>query len=66
MFDRAIAQSGSALSPLTFQHTKVEHYSKVLAEDLNCPTSPSREMVNCLRGKDAKEIGEIVIRKGMV
>jgi len=67
LFDRAIAQSGSALSPwATLTSDEVFRNSKILAEHFNCPSGPAREMVKCLRGKDAKEIAEIYVSKGLV
>lgn len=55
LFHRAIAQSGSAKCPWALQYD-VGEYTKEVAEILNCPTSSSQELVDCLRTKDAEEI----------
>lgn len=68
LFDRAIAQSGSVFCQwgMPISSDEVGHFSKILAEHLNCSSSSTREMVNCLRYKDAKEIAEIYSKKEMV
>lgn len=65
LFHRAIAQSGSTLCPWATQQTETEQYSKMLAEDLNCPLT-SREMMSCLREKNATDIISFFQRKGQV
>ncbi len=70
LFHRAIAQSGATGCPWAIQHS-VGEYTRILAEDVNCPTSNSRELLACLRITEAKQIMEsrkklmipIVIRK---
>lgn len=57
LFHRAIAQSGSTRCPWSLQYD-VGEYTNQIAEQLKCPTSSSQELVNCLRGKDAREIVE--------
>jgi carboxylesterase type B len=57
LFHRAIAQSGATGCPWAIQHS-VGEYTRILAEDLNCPTSNSRELLACLRNTDAKQIME--------
>ncbi|XP_011297876.1 uncharacterized protein [Fopius arisanus] len=60
LFHRAISQSGTSLNPWTIntQKTAKERAFK-LGATLNCPTSDSEEMINCLRTKPAEEIIEI-------
>ena len=36
----------------------VGEYTRMLAKDLNCQSSSSKELLDCLRNKDAKEIVE--------
>ncbi|KAF2887968.1 hypothetical protein ILUMI_18205, partial [Ignelater luminosus] len=59
LFSRVIAHSGSAYAlwalPSTAQTIK---NSKKLAQLLNCPTSSSKDMVECLREVDVHEIVE--------
>lgn len=55
LFQRAIAQSGTALCPWCIQKY-VGKYTRRLAEHLKCPVEPSAELINCLRGKDAEDI----------
>ncbi|XP_046453233.1 esterase E4-like isoform X4 [Daphnia pulex] len=57
LFHRAIAQSGATGCPWAL-HRSVGEYTRLLAEDLNCPTSNSRELLACLRNIDAKQIME--------
>ncbi len=57
LFHRAIAQSGATGCPWAIQHS-VGEYTRLLADDLNCPTSNSRELLACLRNIDAKQIME--------
>jgi len=60
LFDRAIIQSGSLTNPWALQQFDVEQYSKLLAEDLGCLLESSREMVDCLKKKDAKELFQFI------
>lgn len=55
LFQRAIAQSGSALNPWAFAPKPLEN-AKILANALNCSTTDIKQMVTCLGSKDAKEI----------
>ena len=55
LFHRAIAQSGSASCPWALQKS-VGEYTRILAEDLNCPTSNSRELLDCMRKTEAEKI----------
>ncbi|KAI7815490.1 carboxylesterase [Rhyzopertha dominica] len=59
LFHRGISHSGTALCPWAFgkQETGVSN-SRKLAEFFKCPTKNSKEMVQCLRKVDAKEIIE--------
>lgn len=55
LFHRAIAQSGSTRCPWALQ-SDVGEYTNLVAKILNCPTTSSQELVDCLRTKDATEI----------
>ena len=55
LFHRAIAQSGSTGCPWAIQKS-VGEYTRILAEDLNCPTSNSRELLDCMRKTEAEKI----------
>ena len=55
LFHRAIAHSGSA-SCLWALPKSVGEYTRILAEDLNCPTSKSRELLDCMRKTEAEKI----------
>ena len=55
MFHRAITQSGATGCPWALQKN-VGNYTRILAEDLNCPTSNSRELLDCLRNTEAEKI----------
>ncbi|EFX78593.1 hypothetical protein DAPPUDRAFT_105042 [Daphnia pulex] len=55
LFHRAIAQSGSTRCPWALQKT-VGEYTHSLANNLNCPTSDSRQLLQCLRRKSARQI----------
>lgn len=63
LFHRAIAQSGATMCPWSTQQSDVESYSKLLAQDMNCPESSS-EMVACLRQKNATNIVSFIQRRG--
>ncbi|XP_072177978.1 carboxylesterase 5A-like [Diadema setosum] len=54
-FHRAISQSGVAHSPIMMSQQPL-HVAKRLAERLQCPTSSSRAIVECLRSKSPEEI----------
>ncbi|CAL8096627.1 unnamed protein product [Orchesella dallaii] len=55
LFHTALSASGSALNPWAFQPNPVPN-SKKLGQFHNCPTGTSKELVECLRTKDAHEI----------
>ncbi|XP_046639317.1 venom carboxylesterase-6-like isoform X2 [Daphnia pulicaria] len=55
LFHRAIAQSGSTRCPWALQKT-VGEYTNSLASNLNCPTSDSRQLLQCLRRRSARQI----------
>ncbi|XP_046639318.1 venom carboxylesterase-6-like isoform X1 [Daphnia pulicaria] len=57
LFHRAISQSGAPGCPWAIQKS-VGEYTRLLAEDLNCPTSNSRELLACLRNMEAAKILE--------
>ncbi|XP_046453239.1 esterase FE4-like [Daphnia pulex] len=57
LFHRAISQSGAPGCPWAIQRS-VGEYTRLLAEDLNCPTSNSRELLACLRNTEASKILE--------
>lgn len=67
-FHKAIAQSGSSFCPWALT-TNVGHYTRLLAKDVGCDTSSSKEILDCLRKKDAIElVGQrknIVMQAGM-
>ena len=65
LFDRAIAQSGSATCPWATQDSSTVEYSKQLVDDLNCPSS-SPKMVKCLQRKNVTDILNFEITKGRV
>lgn len=65
LFHRAIAQSGSTRCP--WAHTKsIGAYTRILAEDVNCPTTNSKELLKCLRSKDVKEFLDSKKKMGMI
>jgi carboxylesterase type B len=55
LFHRAITQSGATGCPWALQKN-VGDYTRILAEDLNCPTFNSRELLDCLRNTEAEKI----------
>jgi carboxylesterase type B len=57
LFHRAIAQSGSTGCPWALQKS-VGEYTRIIAKDLNCPTSNSRELLDCMRKTEAEKIME--------
>lgn len=62
LFHRAITQSGSSLNGWALERDKsVGSYSKLLAEDLGCPTSVSSELMACLRTKPVRDM--VLFRK---
>jgi len=54
LFESAIAQSGSALCPWAILNY-VGNYTKQLGVHMNCPTSSSVQLVQCLRTKNATD-----------
>ena len=57
LFHRAIAQSGSTGCVWALQKS-VGEYTRIIAKDLNCPTSNSRELLDCMRTTKAEKIME--------
>ncbi|XP_057380572.1 carboxylic ester hydrolase-like [Daphnia carinata] len=64
LFHRAIAQSGSTRCPWAMQKSMGE-YTRILAKDVNCPTSSSKELLQCLRTKDVKDIMDSKLKMGL-
>lgn len=55
----AIFDSGTAVGPLAYPPKgQVVRNTKKLAEFLNCPTSSSSEMIDCMRKIDVKHLVE--------
>lgn len=40
-------------------------YTRILAKDVNCPTTSSKELLQCLRTKDVKEILDSKLKMGL-
>nr|DBA13707.1 TPA: hypothetical protein GDO54_017051 [Pyxicephalus adspersus] len=57
LFQRAIIQSGSALSSWAVNYQPVK-YTRLLAEKVGCNVLDTVDMVDCLRQKSAKELVE--------
>lgn len=57
LFQRAIIQSGSALSSWAVNYQPVK-YTRLLAEKAGCNVLDTVDMVDCLRQKNAKELVE--------
>ncbi|XP_068103710.1 neuroligin-3 isoform X2 [Hyperolius riggenbachi] len=57
LFQRAIIQSGSALSSWAVNYQPVK-YTRLLAEKVGCNVLDTVDMVDCLRQKTAKELVE--------
>jgi carboxylesterase type B len=56
LFHRGISQSGTALCTWALAANGSSSYqAKKLASLLGCPTSPTTDLVNCLRTKDARD-----------
>ena len=57
LYQRVITESGTDLAPFAFaEKSVVSRSSRKLALRLNCSTKDKREMIECLRQKDAGEI----------
>ncbi|PNF29114.1 hypothetical protein B7P43_G12621 [Cryptotermes secundus] len=57
LFHRGISQSGTALCTWALAANGSSSYqAKKLAKLLDCPTSPTADLVDCLRTKDARDI----------
>jgi carboxylesterase type B len=57
LFHRGISQSGTALCTWALAANGSSSFqAKKLASLLSCPTSPTTDLVNCLRTKDARDI----------
>nr|CAD7403628.1 unnamed protein product [Timema poppensis] len=57
LFHRGISQSGTALCSWTLApNGSSKHQAQRLATLLNCPSSPSKALVDCLRRREAKDI----------
>lgn len=54
LFSKAIAQSGTALSPWAINRNPKQQ-AQMLASALGCPTDDTKKMVACLRQKPAEE-----------
>ncbi|XP_031413848.1 neuroligin-3a isoform X2 [Clupea harengus] len=57
LFQRAIIQSGSALSSWAVNYQPVK-YTRMLAEKVGCNVLDTMDMVDCLRKKSARELVE--------
>ncbi|KAM5146584.1 neuroligin-3 isoform 7-T7 [Mantella aurantiaca] len=57
LFQRAVIQSGSALSSWAVNYQPVK-YTRLLAEKVGCNVLDTVDMVDCLRQKSAKELVE--------
>lgn len=55
LFQRAIAQSGSAISSWAVNYLPVM-YTKILAKKVGCPLGDMAELVDCLRRKSFREL----------
>ncbi|ODN06368.1 Venom carboxylesterase-6 [Orchesella cincta] len=55
LFHTALSASGSALNPWAFQPNPIPN-GKKLGQFLNCPVDNSKDLVECLRTKDAHDI----------
>lgn len=55
MFQRAIAQSGSAISSWSVNYQPLK-YTKILARKVGCSHSETAELVDCLRKKNFREL----------
>ena len=64
LFHQMILESGSDLADWALNGIgqKPETYTTQVAKKLNCPTSNSKEMMDCLRSKNFDEIREISIQ----
>ncbi|KAG7212180.1 hypothetical protein KM043_012520 [Ampulex compressa] len=57
LFHRAISESGTVHCPWTLARPgQAKDRAKIVAEHLDCPSSGSEEILNCLRKKDAADI----------
>lgn len=57
LFVRAISQSGTMLTPSALQHNPVE-CATALARSLECPATPYRDLLTCLRHVSAETLLE--------
>uniref|UniRef100_A0A668VZC7 Carboxylesterase type B domain-containing protein n=1 Tax=Oreochromis aureus TaxID=47969 RepID=A0A668VZC7_OREAU len=55
LFQRAIAQSGSAISSWSVNY-RPQIYTKILAKKVGCTTGDNAELVDCLRRKNFREL----------
>uniref|UniRef100_A0A3Q2WEF2 Neuroligin 2b n=2 Tax=Haplochromini TaxID=319058 RepID=A0A3Q2WEF2_HAPBU len=55
LFQRAIAQSGSAISSWSVNY-RPQIYTKILAKKVGCTTGDNAELVDCLRRKSFREL----------
>ncbi|XP_077023848.1 thyroglobulin [Tamandua tetradactyla] len=54
LFRRAVLMGGSMLSPAAvISHEQAQQQAAALAKEVGCPTSPSQELVSCLRQQPA-------------
>ncbi|XP_006830780.1 PREDICTED: thyroglobulin [Chrysochloris asiatica] len=59
LFRRAVLMGGSALSPAaTISQERAQQQAAALAKEVDCPTSPSQDLVSCLRQKPASILND--------
>ncbi|XP_013931973.1 PREDICTED: thyroglobulin-like [Thamnophis sirtalis] len=59
LFKRALLMGGSAFSPaITLSKEKAQSQAAVLAREVGCPSTSSREIVSCLRQLPAKTLND--------
>ncbi|XP_049710027.1 thyroglobulin isoform X2 [Elephas maximus indicus] len=59
LFRRAVLMGGSALSPATIiSQERAQQQAAALAKEVGCPTSPSQDLVSCLRLKPANILND--------
>ncbi|KAM6215082.1 thyroglobulin [Rhynchocyon petersi] len=59
LFRRAVLMGGSALSPAAvISLERAQQQATALAKEVSCPTSPSQDLVSCLRQKPANVLND--------
>ncbi|KAM9626953.1 thyroglobulin isoform 1-T1 [Trichechus inunguis] len=59
LFRRAVLMGGSALSPAAIiSQERAQQQATALAKEVDCPTSPSQDLVSCLRQKPASVLND--------